>query len=372
MKFLRAERQILDSVLPGFDEALSSRRLLDFEKRGSLAVTIFKNSRAPSLLIPTSLGGLAATALQMVAVQRAIAARSPSLAIASTMHHFTVAVMREIASNSEVVNHTLQSIASDSLLVASGFAEGRPHCETFNPQMSVEPYRDGYRVNGSKKPCSLTYSMDLLTASATLSEQGKKELAVVLIPAHVAGIERSQFWSVPYLAGAESDEIRLTDVVIPQSHLIRIGEGNNLDSLQRIGFIWFQLLATASYIGVASALVERVLLASRGSSADLAQFGIEIEGAMVGVEGISRSVDSGERGSDILQKALFLRYGVQQSLHRVSTLAVDLLGGIRFMTDEEIGYLVGSIQALAFHPPSRFSMSESLAESLRGGDIWIR
>jgi alkylation response protein AidB-like acyl-CoA dehydrogenase len=75
-------------------------------------------------------------------------------------------------------------------------------------------------VEGVKRPCSLTWSMDLLTASArVLDEAGaaERDLVVLQIPAGSPGIERRPFWSTPVLAGAESDEVVLTDVYVPES-----------------------------------------------------------------------------------------------------------------------------------------------------------
>ena len=72
----------------------------------------------------------------------------------------------------------------------------------------------GISVRGSKKPCSLSRSMDLLTASVAFESEGG--FGVALIPATSPGIERRPFWNSPVLTGAESDEVILNDVVVPE------------------------------------------------------------------------------------------------------------------------------------------------------------
>ena len=63
-------------------------------------------------------------------------------------------------------------IATNNLLVSSGFAEGRPGQGILVPTMTATAAEGGYLVNGSKKPCSLSRSMDLLTASVGVAGAG--------------------------------------------------------------------------------------------------------------------------------------------------------------------------------------------------------
>jgi hypothetical protein len=64
--------------------------------------------------------------LQAVRAQRAIACRAPSLAVARTMHHFTIATLMEIDHEDPGPEaELLEFVARGNLYVASGFAEGR-------------------------------------------------------------------------------------------------------------------------------------------------------------------------------------------------------------------------------------------------------
>ena len=62
--------------------------------------------------------------------------------------------------------------------------------------MSATATEGGYLVNGSKQPCSLSRSMNLLTASVALpTETGDTQMAVLLVPRETPGLTVHPFWS---------------------------------------------------------------------------------------------------------------------------------------------------------------------------------
>ncbi|URN13531.1 hypothetical protein LUW77_25075 [Streptomyces radiopugnans] len=116
---------------------------------------------------------------------RAIGAAAPSLAVASTMHHFSVATIFTLAESlrsSGVEWALLEGIATQNLLVSSGFAEGNPGQGILSPTVSGVRVDGGIVVNGSKLPCSMSRSMDLLSASiAVPREDGGQETVLMLL-----------------------------------------------------------------------------------------------------------------------------------------------------------------------------------------------
>jgi len=386
MKFLAQERATLERFMPGLDCALAKLPLLDLEKPGNSALQMFRSANGPGLLIGQECRGLGATALDAVRIQRAIASRSPSLAIATTMHHFSIASLVEMSRvGSGLESLLLEAVSEERLLVASGFAEGRPNQGILKPTMQARAVENGVRVSGSKKPCSLSASMDLLTASVCIADGTPSgQFAVVMIPASAEGIERRPFWGNWVLAGAESDEVILNDVEVPETLMFRMGQSAALDATQTSGFLWFELLVAASYLGMASALAERVLISRRSSPLETTLLGIELEGAMAALEGIAHSMMSGgcnHNGAgggedscqaDQLARMLFVRYLVQQTIERASMQAAELLGGMAYVASSEVSYLLAATRALAFHPPSRASVAQQLADYLGGGTIQIQ
>ncbi|MFF9282535.1 acyl-CoA dehydrogenase [Streptomyces griseosporeus] len=376
MRFLERERAALGKLLPGLDESLRAVPLMTLERPGSPAIGLFRECGGPGLLAPESLQGRGAGALDAVRVQRALGSRSPSLAVATTMHHFSMATLVQLSEGGEGLEWMLvQAVASDNKLMASGFAEGRSGSGILSPSMTATPTPEGLRISGVKRPCSLARSMDLLTASVLVPAEdgGQPELAVALIPADSEGVGVSGFWSSSFLAGAESDQVTLAQVLVPPDLLVRTAcpPGARLDEVQTVGLVWFELLMTGSYLGAASALVERVLLNDRVPESERVGLLVAAEAAAAGVEGLARRVDEGGVDESVLADALFVRYGVQDALARIVPRAVELLGGLNFMTSDEVGHLAACTHGLALHPPSRSRMTGPLAAYLADAPLTV-
>ncbi|MDT9692963.1 acyl-CoA dehydrogenase family protein [Streptomyces sp. P9(2023)] len=373
MKFLHRERAALETVMPGLDQQLAGYPLMDLESAGGPGLAAFTKAGGPALLVPAEHGGHGADLLTAVRVQRAIGARSPSLAVATTMHHFSVASLVEAAALSDGLEWMLlAAIAKDRLLLASGFAEGRTGQGILSPNLTARTEGEKVWLSGSKKPCSLARSMNLLTASVTLpGPDGTPQLAIALIPAEAPGVSVRPFWGSPILAAAESDEVVLDDVEVPAELLVRTDVTNDgrLDHLQTVGFVWFELLMTAGYLGAASALVERTLANTKVDAAVRAEAATALEAAVLAVEGLAASTEP--IGQDALASALICRYAAQDAINRVLGLTIEALGGMAFISSGDIAYLNSACRALAFHPPSRARMAAPLVDALAGDPLRI-
>jgi alkylation response protein AidB-like acyl-CoA dehydrogenase len=376
MRFLERERSTLASFLPKLDDMLASTPLMDLERPGGPGIAAFRECGGPGLLVPAASGGCGAGALDAMRVQRAIGARSPSLAVATTMHHFSMASLVLLSEVSEGFEWMLmEGIARGGKLLASGFAEGRPGGGILSPTATATAAPGGVLVSGVKRPCSLARSMDLLTMSLLVPalDGTRQEMAVALIPAHSDGLTVSPFWGTFALAGAESDQVTIDNVFVPNDLVIRpdLAPGEQIDSVQTAGFLWFELLMAASYLGAASALVQRVLLDDRIDNSERIRLVVEVEGAMAAVENLARQVDDGRRDLDLLTESLFVRYAVQDAIARAVPHAVELLGGLNFISNDEVGYLAASVNGLCFHPPARARMVGPLARYLLGERLEI-
>ena len=369
-RFLSEERRVLEQFIPNLDSRLKAIPFAELEKPNSPAIAIYRDLKGPSLLIPAKYGGRGANALEAVSIHRAIAARAPSLAVAVTMHNFSVATLVEYSFYGDYSNDFLKTVCSNQMFVASGFAEGRTGANIMVPTVRAERVNGGYKLNGSKKPCSLTHSMDLLTASVAVQGNGNGELrAVAIIPANADGIGRKPFWNNWVLAGAESDELILKDVFVPEEYLFFPETQEVLDKVETGGFLWFELLITASYLGIASALAERALVSGKGTATDRAMPALELEGAASALEGIAHSMIVGKRGDGMLAKCLAARYAIQGIIERSAALSAELLGGIAFVSSSEVSYLLAASRALAYHPPSRVSMAPALMSYMLDGSF---
>ncbi|WP_329110222.1 acyl-CoA/acyl-ACP dehydrogenase [Micromonospora sp. NBC_01699] len=376
MRYLERERTVLGKLLPGLDEHLAGQPLRALEQPGGTGLSAFRQAGGPGLLVSAEYGGVGATPVEAVRVQRAIGSRSPSLAVATTMHHFSMAslvVISEISNGFEWM--LMEGIAREAKLIASGFAEGNPGRSILQPMMTVVAADGGVHISGVKKPCSLSRSMDLLTASVLVPRRDGpgEQLAVAMIPADSPGLTVTPFWNTFALAGAESDQVELVDVFVPDELLVRTdtAPGEALDGVQIAGFLWFELLMTASYLGAVSALVERVVDKVGVPELEKIRLVCDTEAAMAAVETVAGRLDAGCRDSTTLAESLYARYAAQDCIARVAPHAVELLGGMQFIGSDEVAYLSAACNGLTLHPPSRARMAGPLAAQLSGGTLTI-
>ena len=372
MNFLKRDRETLEKYLPSLDARLAEIPLAEIERPGNAGLTLLRELQGAALLIPEEHGGKGASAVEAIQIQRAVGSRAPSLAIAMTMHNFSVATLVEYCFYGDYTVNILKDISAGQLLVASGFAEGRTGISILSPMMQAVPQDGGgYRINGSKKPCSLSHSMHILTASVVVPSGNGGRRAVAVVPGDAPGMDRRSFWNSTVLGGAESEELLLNDVLISDEQLFFPEVEESLDAVEAGGFLWFELLVSASYLGVASALAERVIAAGRGDAVERTQLITDVEGAMAGLEGVARAMLTGERGEAILVQSLFVRFAVQQAIERATARASELLGGMAFISSPDVAYLLAASRALAFHPPSRLSVAPALDGYLLGKPMHV-
>jgi alkylation response protein AidB-like acyl-CoA dehydrogenase len=279
--------------------------------------------------VPERHGGGGATALEAVHCVRAMGALAPSLAVATTMHNFSVAALVSVEDNFEGFEWMiLDAIANDRLLMSSAFAEGLSGQGFLSPTLRADKRGKNWVLNGSKKPCSLSRSMDLMSASVALHDGsgGEPGLGIVVLPAKLPGISVRPFWDAPVLRGAESDEVVLTDVEIPDELVVRPEDSTGLtvDAVEAKGMIWFTLLISASYIGMASSLVDRLIRTGKGTAADRTAAACELESATLALERVASLVDRDNASLDTLPQALIARYSAQGAVRRAVSSAVEI------------------------------------------------
>ena len=369
MTLLRAERDTLEAFLPGLDKYLKDTPLVELERPGAGALKAFRELGGPALLVPAEYEGKGASMLDAVRIQRAIGSRSPSLAVATTMHHFSVASLVELTQAGNGFEWAmLMAIAENSWLLSSGFAEGKPGQHILSPTMRGIPADGGIVVSGTKKPCSLTWSMNLMSASVAVAgpDGGSGRTAVVLVPADTEGIERAPFWRSTALAAAESDQVTLNEVFVPDALIFYPQDSESMDPIQARGFVWFELLICASYLGAATNLAERVIERGRGSEMDRAGLAIELESAAAALEHVAITAAHTNDNDALLANALFVRYATERTIERVVKSATAVAGGMAFIESPDIAYLLAATRALAFHPPSREAAAAPLVRYLSG------
>ncbi|WP_317445923.1 acyl-CoA dehydrogenase family protein [Streptomyces collinus] len=377
MRSLDAARTVCERFHPGLLKELEQIPYTERERPGSPVIDLFRIHGGVGLLIPEAYGGHGAAPLEALRVQLALGAVSPSLVAAVSMHHFTAAMLYSLAVKSGRLTgaqtELLHRIVPEQQVMASGWAEGRTAQNILKPAVTARPVEGGFLLSGSKKPCSLSRSMSLLTASIAIhgEEGGEPELALALVPADAPGMSVHDFWGNDLLAGAESEEVRLEDVFVPADMVVRAGadDPTRLDDLQSAGFVWFEMLISAGYAGSAAALVEQVVERKRGSVEERAALAVDMEAALALLEGVARGTGAGPGDEESVARVLVARYAVQNALPDIVGRALELLGGLEFINNPASAQVAAATRALAFHPPSRIAASEPLLAYFGGGPL---
>lgn len=371
MNYLTRERATLERFMPGFDAALADVPFTRLESSHSPGIALFRQYGGTALTVPQSYGGKNAGPVEMIDVQRAIASRSPSLAVASNMHTCTVVAVPPCDETAAL----LRDIAGSRLLLASGFADGQVSNSILSPKMKAERVYGGWRLSGQKTPCSLSKSMAFLTASVLIPCEGSHEssLALVTIPRDAAGMRVEPFGNGVVFEGAENGTVTLTGVFVPDELVAFFGPRHAANEAILKAFLWFELFVSAAYLGVASALVERVLLQHRGSPHDRLDIVSDTEGCMAALHSVATHIVTAGAATPewAVAAALHVRFLVQKLIMGVCGRATELLGGMAFLSSPEPAMLLACARALAFHPPSRSSIAEALDKYVAGEPLIV-
>ncbi len=375
MNYMQKEREVFERYFPGLRDKIVSSDFLSNERESSRVAELYREHGGPTLLVPTSYGGMGANAADAVAVHRVLGSISPSLSIVATMHDFTTAFLAEYAFYGDATKKYLAEVAQEKLYLASGFAEGKSGANILHPTMKAKRVDGGYLISGVKKPCSIADSMDYITASVVIGdsiETGQRGIAIV--SARKEGIDIHPFWGINALAGSQSKAVHLEEVFVAEDSMFLPDTQIPLDAVEAGGFLWFELVVTASYLGVASGLIEQVYANNRGTVEGRVQSLVEIQTGASALYGICQQMTSNDNsefvvGEDILADVLLVRFGIQKIIQRVAYQATEMMGGMHFIGDPRYEYILACCAALAFHPPSRNFASQTIDEYMKGGTL---
>ncbi|MFF6887119.1 hypothetical protein ACFY9F_28495 [Streptomyces sp. NPDC012421] len=359
-------RERLDGVADGLHAALTAGTPEEYERDAGPVFALLKRTRATTMLVPAECGGKGMTAEAAVRFQVALGRSAPSAAIATTMHHYKIAALGQVAAGGDEGARTiLRGIARDARLIASGGAESAPGRDLRNLGSQAVRDASGYRVSGLKRPCSLSGSMDVLSLMVELrAPDGSPEgFAQAFVEAAAEGVEREPFWRSPLFLAAESHAVRLSDVRVPPDQVFPLrGETGRLFASDC--YSWFQLLISASYLGVAHCLAEATPTGRRLGSRGWTGATAGLRALEAGLLEAARATDAGAPAGDRLNLAVAARDRVEDAIGGIGARLLRAAGGAAFARTSFHTLLAGGLNALAFHPPQRGARDGIGLESL--------
>ncbi|GAA4657277.1 acyl-CoA dehydrogenase family protein [Streptomyces chumphonensis] len=377
-EFTAPDAEYTEERLPGLISALAEHDLGRLEDADSPVLELFRRAGGPGLLIPEAHGGLGLDCRGALRVQSSLATLSPSLGVGTMMHHLAVVsfveYLRVHVGDDAPQWALLASIANNGHLVASASSEARRGDDALVPNTTATAVDDGagYVLNGAKKPCSLARSMDILTTSVRVRSADERDgtVALAVLPATLEGVSVRPFWRSPVLVAAESEEVVLDDVRVPSVMLLPGGHPESgMDELQVRAWIWFEVLACGTYLGTAQALFDRAAASPRTDRRALGEAAAELFGYRSTCQAAAGVLDSGATAESAMTAALLARTLVEERLPNLCARLAGLLGGLAFVGSGDVGLLLATSRALAFHPPSRVRTTESLGGHFGGAPL---
>jgi alkylation response protein AidB-like acyl-CoA dehydrogenase len=354
--------------------------------RPSMAgIAALRAANWPGLAVPKEFSGMGAGLLECCAAQRELAAADPGLAIAANMHLFSVGLMVEHwRRRADTAWLLMEAIATQNRLLASAFAEPQLGGSVVRSTLRARRDGKGWRVSGTKAPCSLAAEADLvcLQLQSEPSVDAPDELLVAMLPTTAPGLLVRETWDAMGMRGSASNTIVLQDCFIPDDLVFyRAPVETDLDDVVAAGVVWFCLTSTAVYAGLAeSALaigrslqhrlrirhldaVRAELPSYQAVVGDAVSDLLTIEAACAG---LAARMDAGADPRDLLPAALAVKQRSVDAIPAVVDRVAEACGGVAYARSAGLERLWRDCQAIRFHPPTRPAARQFLGRTALG------
>jgi alkylation response protein AidB-like acyl-CoA dehydrogenase len=364
MTMLIDELELASRVMPGLLRELSAMSVMDLEESGGAAlVDLFRRQGVPAFLVPRELGGAGGSLLEMAQILRLVGARCPSLSIMMTMHHHSVAALSRGSLPIPGCGPLLQRIAGDRALVSSAFAEGRPGADILASTVLCTRLDAGpdFKVVGSKRPCSMTHHADFAVVGVSVDlGDGEKGRGIALIDRALGGIRTEDFWPGEPFASTDSHCVVFEGVIVPGDCVLAPRESGRGAGRERLAVAHaeialsclFQLMVSASYLGMASRLGEIALQRKAGTPGQRVEVLSRLETAAMSVYHLAQMLECGDFSGYLLARSMLVAHNAGAQIERAVAESARMLGGNVYLASREAQYLVLASRCIHFHPPS--------------------
>lgn len=331
----------------------------------------------PVLAIPTQFGGLGQGLLRAAAAQRQLALVDPSVAIALNMHTLTLGLMAEYwRRHRDVSWFLLEGLADSHALVASAFAEPGGSANFLRARAEAVPCPRGYRVSGTKFPCSLSTTAEIFCLSAAVASSD--DTVVALCPARSEGLTVEGGWDSLGMQASDTGRVVLRDVEVDDRLVFHRAPPDDLDEIVVAGIVWFAVLVAGTYHGVLSRLVQLAVDAAlAGGATDGGQ-----RQALLGRGGRELAVVGGAAqrlallwehdeiaGRVALGEAMALRAALGEARDRIVAAVTPVVGSRLYTASHPAARAAVDTLAVHHHPPHPLGCDQALGALLLGREM---
>lgn len=398
---------VFDGLWPEVDDALPQAALAEIaghavrsDREGTAPVESLRLLRElnwPGRPVPEKFLGGGAGLVECCAMQRALGAADPGLAVAVNMHLFSVGLMVEHWQRRTDTSWLLmEAIATQNRLLASAFAEPNLGGSTTRSTLRARPVKGGWQVSGTKRPCSLAAEADLVclqtqtdetegsdgTGGSDGEDGGGPSVLVALLPTNAPGLSVRTDWDTLGMRGSASNTLVLDECFIPEELVFyQAAAGTEDDDVFAAGTIWFALTATACYLGVAqsalhhaSELMGRMRIAHLGTTrarlpsyqAAIGDRVAELLTLEAACADVARRMEAGATPEHLVGAALGVKQQAVRVVPEVVGALAEAVGGASYARSAPLERLWRDAQAIRFHPPTPVATRQYLARRALG------
>lgn len=363
------EKQALRRAMPRLSAVLAEHSLLELERMGpDTLAEWFREHGEPGFLIPTDIGGRGHRLIDLAPLCGAITAACPSLGVMMLMHHHTIAAFAFDPIPIPKAQDFMARIAGQRLLMGSAFAESRAGVDLLDSSVVCSPDGDGYRLTGSKKPCTMSAQADLVLVGITNGLGDERCRGLAIVERATTSIRVESFWTQPVLASTGSECIHFDNVRIENGNVLLPAPEDEGMARKRFAVaqseitisIVFQILMAASYLGVAARLYGLAIarVHRRDDDDGVISLACRLEAARFAQYHLTQRIDTGTFSLQQLGQAMALSWN---TIKCMDALIAEIEARPELRDDPECAYLARVCGLMKRHPPSVKARRDILA-----------
>ena len=315
-----------------------------------------------AITVPRELGGLGASALDLVAAQSRLAEGSPATALAVNMHLHGVGILAE--GLRDRVEPFLKLVATDGAMLAGGFSEPESGGNWWYQASTAVRVDGGYRLSGMKTFFTgYPRATHLFLSAAVETETGREPIGF-LVPKPDKGVRVVGDWKAMGMRATGSHVLAIDDLFIPDEHVV--DQGFAVAASFLTGSHWSWPSFASVFLGAAEAAYRHVVHGlPRRRNEGLAQTLSELPGVQQAVGEMRMHLDAARA---TLYAAVgrapnpdpVAHYGemaaaklfVCQAAVHVCSLALRTAGGTAYLRSGPVERLLRDAHAGLLLPPS--------------------
>lgn len=331
----------------------------------------------PVVAIPAELGGLGGDIVDVASAQRQLGLVDPGAAIGLCMHSHSVGLVVEHQNRLRDQSWMLlQAIAGRRALVGSAFAEPGGSANLMRSRTVATPDGRGFRLTGTKFPCSLATTADLFCLNAQTPDG---ETVVALLPAAADGLTADgSAWPGMGMRSSDTGRLRLEDVHLDDRLVYHRAPSGSTDPIVVMGFVWFATLMAATYHGVLTRFVDIAADGARAAGGPAGDPRSPLLGEAVrellalggAAQWLGRTwVAGGLDHTSALAAAMAVRAQTSATRDRVVAALTPVIGSRLYAAGHPANALALDSLAVHHHPPALLVCDDGVGSTLLGREV---